>query len=97
MVIDINNNETNLIKTGVPGFDELIEKGGMPKGISILVSGGPGSGKTTFCLHTLNYGASNGEKCIYLSFEESSERLKGHMKNFGWNPDELENKGNLII
>lgn len=96
-MIGIDNSDESLTKIGVPGFDELIEKGGVSKGVSILVSGGPGSGKTTFCLQTLNYGASNGEKCIYLSFEESVERLKSHMKNFGWNPDELEANGNLIV
>lgn len=85
------------MKIGVPGFDDLIDKRGIPKGISILVSGGPGTGKTTFCLQTLNYGAKEGEKCLYLSFEENVERLKGHMKNYGWDPDKLEQSGNLII
>ena len=86
-----------VLKTGIPGFDDLIELGGIPKGVSILVSGGPGSGKTTFCIQTAAYGASIGEKSIYLSFEESEERLKLHLKDFGWNPNELVNSGNLII
>ena len=85
------------LKTGVPGFDVLIDSGGIPRCVSVLVSGGPGSGKTTFCLQTIAYGASIGEKCVYLYFEESEERLKGHMRGFGWNPEELENSGNLII
>ena len=96
-MIEISDTNDGLLKIGVPGFDDLIEKGGVSKGISILVSGGPGSGKTTFCLQTLNYGASNGEKCLYLSFEENADRLKSHMRNYGWNPDELERKGNLVI
>lgn len=37
------------IKTYVPGFDSLIGSG-IPKGSSVLVEGGPGSGKTLFCL-----------------------------------------------
>ncbi len=85
------------METGVPGFDDLIDNKGIPKGTSVLVSGGPGSGKTTFCLQTLAHGASKGEKCIYLSFEESSERLKGHMRNYGWDPEQLEKSGNLVI
>lgn len=84
------------VKTGIPGFDELMEKG-LPKGISTLVCGGPGSGKTIFCLQTMNYGASKGEKCLYMTFEESPERLKEHMKDFGWDPDKLIKQGNLII
>lgn len=89
--------DSHLVTTGVPGFDELVEKRGVPKGISVLVSGGAGSGKTTFCLQTLNHGASSGEKCLYLSFEESPERLKSHMRNYGWDPDKLEQDGNLVI
>jgi circadian clock protein KaiC len=83
-------------KAGIPGFDELFDKG-IPKGVSTLVAGGPGSGKTIFCLQTLNYAAQNGEKCLYMSFEESPERLKKHMHDFGWNPEELEEKGLLRI
>jgi KaiC/GvpD/RAD55 family RecA-like ATPase len=81
------------IKTGIPGFDELFEKG-IPKGTSILVAGGPGSGKTIFCLQCLNYAASEGEKVLYISLEESENKLKEHMHNFGFKSDEL---GNLRI
>lgn len=84
------------IKTGVPGFDDLLEKG-IPKGSAILIAGGPGTGKTIFCLQTLNHAASNGEKCIYISFEEPEERLIQHMKNFGWNPEKLIKNNMLII
>jgi len=88
--------EEEWIKTGIPGFDELLEKG-IPKGTSTLIAGGPGSGKTIFGLQTLYYGASNGEKCLYMTFEESEKRLKKHMRDFGWDPDKLEKKGKLII
>ncbi len=84
------------LKTGVPGFDELIQDG-IPKGASVLVAGGAGSGKTIFCLQQLNYAARNSEKCLYISFEESEKRLKDHMKEFGWNPEEFEKKGLLKI
>jgi len=83
------------IKTGIGGFDNLFEKG-IPKGISILICGGPGVGKTLFCLNLLNNAASNGKKCLFISLEESADKLKKHMKDFGWNPDKLE-KDNLLI
>jgi len=90
--------EEEWIKTGIKGFDELFEKGmGIPKGSSVLVSGGPGSGKTLFCLQIVANAAKEGKKCLYMSFEESEERLREHMESFGWNLSELEKKRNLII
>lgn len=88
--------EEEYIKIGVPGFDELIDKG-VPKGSSILVSGGPGSGKTTFCLQSLANAAKNGERCLYLSFEESRERLIRYLGNYGLNFNESEANGNFRI
>jgi len=84
------------VKTGVPGLDEMFDKG-IPKGSSILVAGGAGSGKTIMCLQTLAYGCSKGEKCLYLSFEESEEHLIQHMRDFGWNPEPWIKSGLLII
>lgn len=84
------------VKTGIEGFDDLFEKG-IPKGSAILVCGGAGTGKTIFCLQMLYNAARNGEKCLYMSFEESEERLRQHMEDFGWDYRELEKKGNLLI
>ncbi|MBW2990731.1 AAA family ATPase [Candidatus Woesearchaeota archaeon] len=84
------------IKVGVPGFDELITNG-IPKGSSILLSGGPGTGKTTFCLQVVKQAAENKEKCLYLTFEEGVVELKQHMKNYGWDPVKVEKEGNLLI
>jgi len=84
------------VKTGIAGFDKLL-RNGIPLGSNILVSGGPGSGKTIFCLQTLAYQASQGKNCLFISFEESRKRILEHMSEFGWNPDQLINKGNLKI
>lgn len=84
------------IKTGVPGFDELFDRG-IPQGCSVLIAGGAGSGKTIFCLQTLINKTSEGKKCFYMSFEESEERLIEHMEGFGWNPNDFIKKGKLKI
>ncbi len=84
------------IKLGIPGFDDMVEKG-IPSGSSILLSGGPGSGKTIFCLQLANNFASMKKKCVYMSFEESVNRLKQHMKDFGWNPDKYIKDNMLAI
>ncbi len=84
------------LKTGIPGFDELMEKG-IPKGASVLIAGGPGTGKTIFSLQMAMEAAKMGEKCYYISFEETVDRLKQHMRDFGFDPDEAEAKGLLKI
>lgn len=84
------------LKVGISGFDALLDQG-IPRRTSILVCGGPGSGKTIFCLQTLAFGASKGERCLYLTFEESEQRLKDHMDDFGWDWRGMEHKGNLLI
>jgi len=88
--------EREYIKTGIKGFDDMLKKG-IPKGSSILVSGGCGTGKTIFCLQTTYHGLMNNEKCLYLSFEEPKERLREHMVDFGWDPEKFEKSRRLLI
>ncbi len=71
------------MKTGIEGLDTLLEKG-VPKGASVLLAGGAGSGKTIMGLQVINNLCKEGKKCLYMSFEESEERLREHMSDFGW-------------
>ncbi|MBW2998084.1 AAA family ATPase [Candidatus Woesearchaeota archaeon] len=84
------------IRTGIEGFDKLMHHG-IPKSSSMLVAGGAGSGKTILCLQLLNHHALKGKKCLYMSFEESEEKLISHMNEFGWNPQKAIKHKNLII
>ncbi len=84
------------IFTGIHGFDELLDHG-IPVGTAILLAGGAGSGKTILALQTLNYHAKNGKKCLYMSFEESEDKLIRHMEDFGWEPRKLIQRGNLLV
>lgn len=84
------------ILTGISGFDDLLERG-IPKGKAVLIAGSPGTGKTIFCLQTIAYGCQKGEKCLYLSLEESEESLIEYMKDFGWDPEKWISNRQLII
>ena len=48
------------VSTGVLGLDEML-RGGFLRNRVILVRGGPGSGKTTFCLQFIIEGARKGQ------------------------------------
>ncbi|MBT4376385.1 AAA family ATPase [archaeon] len=84
------------IFTGIPGFDELLEKG-IPQGNSLIVAGGAGSGKTIMCLQTLINKAKEGSKCLYMTLEEREDRLLRHMEDFGWPAKKLVKKKKLKI
>ncbi|MEI6731154.1 MAG: ATPase domain-containing protein, partial [archaeon] len=93
-----NVEKDEFIKTGVKGFDALFEKGyGIPNGAAVLVEGGPGSGKTLFCLTSLIAMIREGKKGLYMSFEEPEDRLKEHMKHFGWDAQAYIDKGLLRL
>ncbi|MGF3554118.1 MAG: RAD55 family ATPase [Thermoplasmatota archaeon] len=89
--------ENNVLKTGIIGFDELFAEGGIPKGNSVLVAGGPGTGKSILCRQICYNLVSKGKKCMYVSFEESKERIITSMEKFGWNIKKYIDNGSFLI
>lgn len=77
------------ISSGVPGLDELIE-GGFPKGSVVLLTGGPGTGKTTFGSQFLWQGLQDGEKALYITTEELPEEIRNDARQFGWDFAQFE-------
>lgn len=82
------------VPTGVPGFDELVD-GGLLKDRLYIVSGPPGSGKTTFCAQFLTKGAFEGETGLYLSMHESKQELVNDMSNFDFGFEQAISSGKL--
>lgn len=80
------------VPTGVPGFDDLVE-GGLLADRLYLLSGPPGSGKTTFSSQFLTQGAAQGEKCVYLSMHETEAELLADMSRYTFDFDKaIESK-----
>ena len=76
--------------SGIVGFDMMTE-GGLPRGRTTLLVGGPGSGKTIFSMQFLVHGArEENEPGIFVAFEESPERLISNFDAFGWDIPELQ-------
>jgi circadian clock protein KaiC len=83
--------------TGIPGFDG-ITGGGLPRGRTTLLSGGPGSGKTIFALQFLVRGIIDyHEPGIFVAFEEAVDRLASNSRGFGWDLEGLHRKGTLCM
>jgi circadian clock protein KaiC len=57
------------LSIGIQGLDEVLH-GGLIAGRAYLVRGGPGTGKTSVGLHFLIIGATQGERCLFITLEE---------------------------
>ena len=57
------------VSSGVSGLDPLVG-GGLPSGRLYVLSGPPGSGKTTISTQFLVDGARQGENCLFVSMHE---------------------------
>ncbi|UCD03578.1 MAG: AAA family ATPase [Candidatus Woesearchaeota archaeon] len=72
------------IKTGIPGYDTIIQGGYIPKSVN-LVSGGAGTGKTIFGLQFIWNGVTRFlEPGLYVSFEENIRDLEADALAMGW-------------
>ena len=84
-------------KTGIQGLDKALN-GGFPQANTVLISGGAGTGKSTFCIQFLINGATLfGERGLYISTEQNKQELYRQAAGFGWNLADLEQKNLLKI
>jgi len=81
---------------GIPDLDEMLD-GGLRQGTVTLISGGTGTGKTTFALKFLLEGAANGEKGLFVSFEESPDQLMHNALQLGWDLGRYVQEGMITL
>ncbi len=70
------------VSTGVPGLDEVLHGGLLPRR-AYLVRGGPGTGKTILGLHFLVAGEKAGEPVLFVSMSEPENELKADAADLG--------------
>jgi len=88
---------TSKVRTGIEGFDELV-LGGLPRGQSILVTGGTGTGKSTFALQFLYKGAKvYDEPGIYVTLEETIPGVIKNASTYGWDIEGLQKKSKVEL
>jgi KaiC/GvpD/RAD55 family RecA-like ATPase len=79
------------ISTGDPVLDSALD-GGIPRRSVILVSGSPGTGKTTFGATFVHNGATqHNENGIYVSFGENKASFFRNMETLGFDFESLQN------
>jgi circadian clock protein KaiC len=83
--------------SGIAGLDEITH-GGLPKGRSTLVAGGPGCGKTIMAMQFLVAGArDHDEPGVFFSFEEDTNDILVNTASLALGVDELVASGKLAI
>ena len=74
------------VSSGVSGLDELIG-GGLPASRLYVLSGPPGSGKTTLATQFLVEGVRQGKQCLFVSMHESKSDITEDMSGYGFGFD----------
>src|SRR3984957_11078003 len=84
-------------RTGIAGLDE-ITGGGLPKGRTTIVCGGPGCGKTMLGIEFLVRGALEfDEPGVLMAFEETPRDMASNVASLGFNLEELADQKKLFL
>lgn len=84
------------VSTGMEKLDKMLS-GGIFRGATLLISGRAGTGKTTIAAQLVDAGCRRGERCLFISFEESQSRLIRNMRSVGINLQQWVDAGLLKI
>ncbi len=83
--------------TGIVGLDQ-ISGGGLPKGRTTIVCGGPGCGKTMVGLEFLVRGATQfDEPGVLVAFEETPEEMAQNVASLGFDLKDLADQKKLCL
>jgi circadian clock protein KaiC len=83
--------------TGIWGLDE-VTGGGLPTGRPTLVTGAAGCGKTLLGVEFLVHGALDyGEPGVLLVFEENAKDLAANVRSLGFDLEQMERDGLLVV
>ncbi|MFP4026176.1 MAG: circadian clock protein KaiC [Candidatus Brocadiia bacterium] len=83
------------IGTGIEALDNMLGGEGFYRGMSILVSGTAGTGKSSLAATFADAACSRGERCLYISFEEGPAQIIRDMGSIGLNLNKWVDQGNL--
>jgi KaiC domain protein len=93
---DDYESEVSRIELGVEGLDAMIQ-GGVPQRSLMVAIGSAGTGKTTLGLQFLECGLQEGERAVYITLEETRERVIRSATEKGFPFDEYADDGRLAV
>jgi circadian clock protein KaiC len=94
--LDLTHTASNeRVSTGVATLDTMLGGKGYFRGSSILISGTAGTGKTSLTAQFVDAACARGERCVFLSFEESAIQIVRNMGSIGIDLGRWVDKGLL--
>ena len=88
---------TERLSTGIPRLDEMLGGRGVFRGSSVLVSGSPGTGKSSLGAAFAEAACRRGERVMLFAYEESSAQVVRNMGSIGLDLAPWLKKGLLQI
>ena len=83
------------ISSGIPRLDAMLSGRGFFRGSSILLTGTPGTGKTSVGACFAQAAAAGGDRVLYFSFEESPNQIIRNMRSIDLRLAPLVQQGRL--
>ncbi|ELZ94557.1 KaiC domain-containing protein [Haloferax sulfurifontis] len=90
------DSDIDRIDIGIEGLDDMI-LGGVPERSLMVAIGSAGTGKTTFGLQFLRKALDDGGSGVYITLEESRERILDTADEKGWEFSKHEADGRLAV
>ncbi|HET9802570.1 MAG TPA: circadian clock protein KaiC, partial [Candidatus Acidoferrum sp.] len=81
------------IPSGIAKLDQMLGGKGFYRGSSVLISGGPGTGKSSLSSAIAAAACRRGKRALYFAFEESPSQIMRNMKSIGNDLQKFVEKG----
>jgi circadian clock protein KaiC len=88
---------TKRVPTGIERLDEMLGGQGVFRGSSVLISGSPGTGKSSIGAKIAEASCERGERALYFAYEESSAQIVRNMRSVGIDLEPWIKRGSLQI
>jgi circadian clock protein KaiC len=84
----MSGDEDRVLSTGIAGLDDIL-RGGFPQKCLYLITGQPGTGKTTLAMQFLLEGAKRGERCLYVTLSETKHEIDTVARSHDWDLSQI--------
>lgn len=71
------------VSSGVAALDAMLDGKGFFRGTTVMISGTPGSGKSSLSAHYADAACGRGERVLVVTYEESPDQVMRNMRSIG--------------